>query len=264
MGTFIAAIVLTFNAAWGMNQEPYRFYPYAALFLAATAVPWLFTFRLSARTTQDFVHPAWKVTTRIVVVIALCATAPTTYQFAQDTRVTTLNISHTEETAYNQIASAAPKQGLLLTDTCIPRKGFRVITDEPTLDMNAGLARPKHYNEVRRVINEQVDGVLSSGEALHAAGVTSFLTMNYCNMIDTKTLEARFGAPIATVTPVNADACGMPRDTTYFLYATSGDKTTDTTKIPGYNREEPHAFRGVPAGLPAPKPGEICSFGLIY
>jgi hypothetical protein len=204
---------------------------------------------------------------RFAIVGLLLATAPTTYEFAKETRVTTLNVSSSESNAYKAVAAAAPKDGLLLTDTCIPRRGFRVITNKPTLDVNSGLALPKARDAVQKVINIQVGGELPSAQDLQDAGVSSFLTMNYCDMIDKTTLESRFGNPIAMVTPVNADACGMPRDTTYYLYATGGDKTSPATKMPNYHRQTPGGaitFRDIPTGIAAPNPGANCSFGLPY
>jgi hypothetical protein len=232
VGGVVGSTVLLFNAAWGMNQEPYRFYPYAQLVLAALALPWLL------RPVRRWQHAL----PRVAVVAGLLATMPTTLSFLDYTRPLVLRFTPAHREAFDAVADRLPRHGVALVDTCLPRRAFKALTETDVADYNAGLALPTRRHEITKVLDEQRRGILSSGADLAAAGVTSFVTAGYCNSVDRAELVRRFGVPIVTVGPADAETCKLPPGTVFEAYRTTGDRSGPST-VPGVDPAAPQPFR---------------------
>jgi hypothetical protein len=253
IGTLVGSALLLCNAAWGMNQEPYRFYPYSQLLLAVLCLPWLYRAAYARR----------QLLVRTVVGVGLLATIPATLLWGEHHTDLRLRFTAGERRAFSTVAASLPRHGVALVDTCIPRRAFKVLTSANVVDYHARLAIPRLQAELARVLAHQRNGILPSGAELRAAEVTSFVTLNYCRTVDRPTLVQRFGQPIVRVQPVNAAACGMPPDTAYEVYRTTDDDSPDNgTKVPGFDVGAPHAFRPDPAGN-VPTPSDDCAYGFV-
>ncbi len=217
IATGITSFMMMFNAAWGFNQEPYRFLPYGIFMLTALAVPIV----LRAAPGRNAVTTA----ARIAFVACLVVTFPTAYSFYRDTGSMTLRVAPQEQATYQRIANVLSDGGITLLDTCIPQRTFKVVTDARIADMNPGLAFPTNYEAMRTVLIDQGQGVLSSDAKLRAAGVTNFVTMNHCNYLSDAELKRRFGRPETSVAMNHATDCGLPPDAQYSIYKVGNDGT---------------------------------------
>lgn len=251
VGILAGSALMTFNASWGMNQEPYRFYPYAMFLIALAAFPWLLEKWGTFRTAVP----------RAVIGATLLATVPTTMMFYNDTEQIGLNFSKGERTAFETVGNNLP-EGITLVDVCIPRRAFKALTKANVADFNAGLARPAREDALRKVLYEQGHGRLSSGADLAAAGVTSFVTLNYCQGLSTQALTERFGPPVAISRPADAVACGMPADTMFSAYRTDRDRTgTSPSLVSDFDVNDARRFVATPKGSPPINVSHDCAYG---
>jgi hypothetical protein len=206
VGLFVATALLTFNAAWGVNQEPYRFLAYGQILLAAVAAPFLVVFpRLRLV----------NVAVYAVVVGLLLSTIPTAKTFA-DATDTVLRVGQNERAAYEAVA-AEVGEGLALLDGCLPRGAFKAITGTSIAAYNRGVALPADFEALNDVLINQRRGVLPDDAALRAAGITAFMTHSHCAGSGLGPLIARFGAPLTI--PLSAPAeCGFAEGLDLFVF----------------------------------------------
>lgn len=216
--TLASSVLLTFNNAWGMRQEPYRFLPYGTLALTAVAGPWLLT-------------PTNKLHGRLVRVAAAglaVLTLPTLALFVRDTSALTLTISAGERSAYRQIAHALPPHGAVLLDVCLSPRIMKTLTGARVADVNVGLAHPERYDELQAVLGAQDRGELLDNRRLSAAGISAIVTSSLCNGPTAEQLRGRFGTPTATVLFENAASCGLPAGAQYSVYRVGDGPSVST------------------------------------
>jgi hypothetical protein len=242
--------LLTFNWAWGLNQEPYRFLPYGMTVVAALAAPWLLSNTLSWRSRY------WKS----MVAFGLLATLPTTVQFARTQRAT-LRISPGERATLAQVAQHLPAKGSALLDVCLSKPVFKVASSAPVAFFNRGLAIPSRFEKLEEVLALQAKGLLPDNADLQRAGVTSLVTLNYCNGPGPDSLERQFGKPVAELPLKEAASCGMPGDTVFQIYLVEATTSTEEISSSPYLPGDP--FLPGPDGGRVPKPGFECAFGRL-
>jgi hypothetical protein len=205
---FGVGALLTFNRAWGLNQEPYRFYPYTLFLLSIAAAPVLAA--RAGRTAKPL------RLARVAVAIALLATLWTTTAFYGDTTVdAAVAVSPGERAAYRAIATALPRDGLVLLDVCLPPGVFKLTTGAAVAFYNRGLAIPRDFGPMSHVLDGLKHGELASDDMLAAAGISAFVTQTSCN---SPQLEDRFDAPIARIPFPDAVTCGLLEGTEYVVY----------------------------------------------
>jgi hypothetical protein len=250
IGTIVSSALLTFNAAWGMNQEPYRFFPYAMLMISIVTLPWLLTNLASRRA----------VLGRVVLACMLLPTVPTSVAFARGTADANLHFSDGEMAAYHVVGDNLPP-GITLVDVCLPRRAFKALTHANVADFNAGLALPAHREALRKVLDDQGKGILSSDKELRAAGITSFVTMNYCAGLSDAALQQRFGPALTRYTPTDTATCNMPSNTAFSAYAVGDEARNGPTAVPDFDPANARRFRNAPGSAYPPEGSSNCGYG---
>lgn len=190
-----------------MNQEPYRFYPYALALLLVISAPCLFAIG----------HKTLPITLRLVLAIGLVATIPTSLSFYRDTDPLLLRVSSIEKDGFTATADALPPTGIALLDPCINARVFSSLSDARIVDYNKGLAIPSNREAIDKVIAKQASGLFASDREFAVAGVTSFVTTSTCQGADLENLEKRFGKPTA-VPITNASKIGLPENFRYYIF----------------------------------------------
>lgn len=209
----LAAIapLLVLNDLWGVDQEPYRFLPYAALGLALTCVPWLWC----AITGAD-------MRARVAAAAAsalLIATIPTTVAWAHAfATAAPLDPAPAERDAYAQVAEATGGE-MTLTDTCFWPELVRVAGGPHVTTYQPGLADPAEPELVAHIRQSVLTGrTLPPLDVLRAAGVRWFVTHDACAGVPPAQVRAELGAPVRSIPLRDAHELGLPAGTAYHVY----------------------------------------------
>jgi len=206
--------LLTYNNLWGVDQEPYRFLPYGALFICVLGVPWLWI----AFTGGD--GPARASAGAAALLLA--ATVPTTVAHTRAVDAGGLVPVAPEVTsAYARIADATGGD-LTLLDTCFSPEVTRVFGGPNTVQYHTGLAFPAHVDEINGIRASLRTLVLPAGAYLASAGIGWFATHTNCGGIDRAQIRETLGTPVATFPMIEPVAFGHPAGTRYEVYRTAG------------------------------------------
>ncbi|MBI2684561.1 MAG: hypothetical protein HYX33_04095 [Actinobacteria bacterium] len=209
----VATAAMAFNQVWGLNQEPYRFLPYGVLLLGVCSVPILgrlvTTGGGSGRLTAG------------VLLLGFVLTIPTTIAFSNGTRAL-LPFPASERRAYEAVSATLPPRGLTLLDRCFgaPPGLFKAATGASVVGLNAGLALPADPEALSAAAAFGGDGMPATTGTLLRAGVSRFVTHNYCRS-DFARIRERFGEPVASVAPPSTIE-GAPADLTYLVFKVPG------------------------------------------
>jgi hypothetical protein len=188
-GVLAAGVLLTFNNLWGLDQEPYRFLPYATLLLAVAALPWLVAGG----------EPGAARRARMLCAALLLATVPSTVRFAREVSGQTVAVGRPERDLYARIASYAPARSLVLVDACIPGSIFKLATGAAIAGYNAGIAFPAHLDPIRSILADQQVGRIPAAADLRQAGVGLIVKEAGCDRSGSAAAyTAAFGPPVAT------------------------------------------------------------------
>lgn len=202
-----ATFLLTFNAAWGMKQEPYRFLPYGTFLIAGLALPWLWD-SLARRT-----RLAWAAA---AIAGLLLLTIPTTAAFGRDPKAI-LRIPNAETDAYADITRATGGQ-LTLFDRCFRPELVKALAGGRVLAVNRGHAIPDRYPEVQAVLDQVAARATPPEEQLRGIGVRWVVTSSACEGMSRASLERLFGPPI--IIPLRSRAGdGLPTGLDYLIFA---------------------------------------------
>ena len=135
--------LLTYNHLWGVDQEPYRFLPYGALFICVLGVPWLWI----AFTRGDAPARA----SAGAAALLLAATIPTTVAHTRAVDAAGLvPIAPEVTSSYARIADATGGD-LTLLDTCFSPEVTRVFGGPNTVQYHTGLAFPAYVDEINGI-----------------------------------------------------------------------------------------------------------------
>lgn len=254
LATLTGSVVLIFNRAWGFDQEPYRFFPYAILMLVTLCAPWLIS----------SIRESFETSLRVIAAASLAVTAPTTWMFYKETANLRLDISTTEQATYKRIASELPKEGLTLLGSCLSHRIFKVTTGARVTEFAIGLGVPADFRPVEQVIVISREGILADNETLRRANVTSFVTMNYCRTPTVDQLVERFGPPVASTRLTNPRKCGLPDDATFHVFNVGKKPSMITPPPKDYLKPPVALFRPRPDGKSLELAGKPCSIGNYF
>ena len=210
LAVLVVTPLLTYNHLWGVDQEPYRFLPYGALFICVLGVPWLWL----AVVRGDVPARA----SAAVAAILIAATVPTTAAYARSVDAAGVLPTPPEVTsAYERIADATGG-GLTLLDTCFSPEVTRVFGGPNDVQYHAGVAYPAHVNEINTIRYLLSILILPRRSYLSKAGIGWFATHTNCGGIERTEIRRRFGAPAASFPMPDPTRFGHPPGTRYEVY----------------------------------------------
>lgn len=187
----VAAWALTMvNDVWGANQEPYRFWIDSFFLTAATILPLLaMVVGEYLAPSRAAVPPRVPVPSRREVGVAIGAfalVAVLAVVSIQDwakfySEVGQAGLLHFDTPRDVAVAEAARSSdgGLILTDPCIDPLYAKIVSYEPIVYMNYGMAWPEEYQAVLDLGTARGEGVLDE-RAAEAADVRWVLTDSGC------------------------------------------------------------------------------------
>ena len=213
LALLVVTPLLTYNHLWGVDQEPYRFLPYGALFICVLGVPWLWL----AVAQGDVPTRA----TAAVAVLLLAATIPTTVAHARAVNSAGLVPSPPEVTSAYARIDEVTGGGLTLLDTCFTPQNTRVFGGPNVVQYHAGLAFPAHLDQVNAILAALHDSTVPARADLSTVGVGWFATHTNCRGIGRAEIRRRFGRPAASFLMLEPSRYGHPPGTRYEVYRVS-------------------------------------------
>lgn len=183
-GILCASVLLVHNDLWGMNQEPYRFFPYGFLFCSIIVGSWILS-RWSFRS---------ELALRVLIVLALLCTIPTTSMFVRE-KGNSLIVGTDDQIALLSIITDEKPKGLVMVDGCIRSRILASITSARVVDYNKGMAYPKNSDAIDRALLEQQQLGIPSPDTLLAAQIVGFIKADPCETLEKERLVSRFGEP---------------------------------------------------------------------
>ena len=215
LGALLALLVvtplLTYNHLWSVDQEPYRFLPYGALFVCVLGVPWLWL----ALSRGD--RPARA--SAAVAALLLLATVPTTVAYTRAVDAAGIYASAAPEvtSAYARIAETTGG-GLTLLDACFSPELTRVLGGPNDVAYSAGIAYPDHLHELQKIRRAMRHQRLPEAASLARAGVGWFATHTACGGVDRAEIRRRLGGPTVSFGMPEPTRFGNPPGTRYEVY----------------------------------------------
>jgi hypothetical protein len=210
LALLVVTPLLTYNHLWGVDQEPYRFLPYGALFICVLGIPWLWI-ALARGGVPARASAA-------VAAVLIAATVPTTLAHGRAVDSAGLVPSPPEVTsAYARIADATGGD-LTLLDTCFSPQVTRVFGGPNVVQYHAGLAFPAHVDEVNAIGASLHGGTLPMRTDLSGVGVGWFATHTNCRGISREEIRQRLGAPAVSFLMPAPTRYGHPPGTQYEVY----------------------------------------------
>lgn len=171
---FFVWLLLSFNQAWGLSQEPYRFAIDAQVPLAIFATATIIAGWRSAFDTRVLKF----LGTLSIALIVIPSSLEVQNFWAQRSNLGVIQLDSDQYQEMQSVALLAPR-GLLLPDPCIEPAILKVISRKKIAVYSKGLAWPDNVTLVRKVVDARAINVLDL-KSVKQLEITALLVDSEC------------------------------------------------------------------------------------